>query len=75
MSLSSLQGLQYILEYSVNKPSMVESDGELTKIKYTLLLKHSMSDISKMAWWMPPISTGPETDSIVLGNQPSVGRK
>jgi len=45
----------------------MENDGELTKIKYTLLLKHSMSDISKMRWWMPLISPGPEADSIVSG--------
>jgi len=48
MSLLSLQALQAILEYIVNKPSIMEDDGELTKIKYTLLLKHSMSDISTM---------------------------
>jgi len=47
---------------------MMESDGELTKIKYTLLLKHSMSDISKMKWRMPLISPGPKADSIVSGN-------
>jgi len=47
-SLSSLLALQAILEYIVNEPSMMENDGELTEIKYTLLLKHSMSDISKM---------------------------
>ena len=66
MSLSSLQALQTILEHILNKPSMMEDDGELTKIKYTLLLKHNMSDISKMWWWMPLISTGPETYSIQL---------
>ena len=54
---------------------MMENDGELTKIKYTLLLKHSISDISKMQWWMPPISTSPKTYSIVSGNQALVGRK
>jgi len=47
---------------------MMENDGEMTKIKYTLLLKHSMSDISKMKWWMPIISPGPEADSTVSGN-------
>jgi len=46
----------------------MENDGELTKIKYTLLLEDSMSDISKMRWWMPLISPGPEADSIVSGN-------
>jgi hypothetical protein len=29
-------------------PLMMENDGELTKIEYILLLKHSMSDISRM---------------------------
>jgi len=49
---------------------MMVNDGELTKIKYTHLLKHSMSHISKMRWWTPLISPGPEADSIVSGNQP-----
>ena len=54
---------------------MVGNGGELAQIKYTLLLKHSMSDICKTRWWMTPISTGPKTDSRLLGNQPLVGRK
>jgi len=45
------------------------------KIEYTLLLKHSMSDISKIWSWMPLISTSPKTYSIVSANQPLVGRK
>jgi hypothetical protein len=54
---------------------MMENDGELTKIEYTLLLKHSMSDTSRMRWRMPLVSLGPETDSKTAGNQPLVGRK
>jgi hypothetical protein len=63
-----------ILEYVVIEPSMMENNGELTKIEHTLLLKHSMSDISRMRGWMPLISLGPETDSKIAGNQPLVGR-
>jgi hypothetical protein len=37
-----------MLEYIVNESSMMENDGELTKIEDTLLLKYSMSDISRM---------------------------
>jgi len=42
---------------------MKENDGELTKIEYTLLLKLSMSDISRIRWHMPLVSSGPKTDS------------
>jgi len=40
--------LQTTLKYVVNKPSMKENDGELMKIEYTLLLKLSMTDISRI---------------------------
>ena len=45
---------------------MKENDGELTKIEYTLLLKHSMTDISKIRWRMPLVSSGPKPDSKYL---------
>jgi len=45
---------------------MKENDGELTKIEYTLLLKLSMTDISRIRWRMPLISSGPKTDSKYL---------
>jgi len=31
----------------------MEYDGKLRKREYTILLKHNMSNISKMQWWMP----------------------
>jgi len=37
----------------------MENDGKLRKRQYTLLLKHNMSNISKMQWWMPVISSYP----------------
>jgi len=55
------------LEYILNKPSIMENDGKLRRREYTLLLKHNMSDVFKMQWWMPLISPGPEADSIVSG--------
>ena len=36
------------------------------KIEYTLLLKHSMTDICKIRWQMPLVSSGPKTDSKYL---------
>jgi len=41
----------------------MENDGKLRKREYTLLLKHNMSNISKMEWWMPLISSYPNADS------------
>jgi len=41
----------------------MENDGKLRKREYTLLLKHNMSNISKMQWWMPLISSHPNADS------------
>jgi len=46
--LSSPCVLQTILKYVVNEPLMKENDGELMKIEYTLLLKLSMTDISRI---------------------------
>jgi len=63
LHLSSLHVLQTTLKYIVNKPSMKENDGELTKIEYTLLLKLSMTDTSRIPWCMPLISSSPKTDS------------
>jgi len=54
---------------------MMENDGKLTKREYTLLLKHNMSNISKMQWWMPLISSDPEDDSTVADNKLLFGRK
>jgi len=39
------------LEYTLNEPSIMENDGKLRKREYTLLLKHNMSNISKMQWY------------------------
>jgi len=64
--LSSLCVLQTTLKYIVNEPLMKENDGELMKIEYTLLLKLSMTDISRIWWCMPLISSGPKTDSKYL---------
>jgi len=50
------------LEYILNEPSIMENDGKLRKREYTLLLKHNMSNISKMEWWMPLISSYPNAD-------------
>ena len=47
------------LEYILNKPSIMENDGKLRKREYTLLLKHNMSNISKVQWWLPLISSYP----------------
>jgi len=41
----------------------MENDRKLRKREYTLLLKHNMSNISKMQWWMPLISSYPHADS------------
>jgi hypothetical protein len=54
---------------------MMENDGKLTKRVYTLLLKHNMSNIFKIQWWMPLISSYPTSDSTVADNKPSFGRK
>ena len=54
---------------------MKENDGKLTKREYTLLLKHKMSNISKMQWWMPLIFSYPNSDSTVTDNEPFFGRK
>jgi len=54
---------------------MMENDGKLTKREYTLLLKHNMSNISKMQWWMPIISSDPKADSTVADNKLLFGRK
>jgi len=51
------------LEYILNEPSMMENDGKLRKREYTLLLKHNMSNISKMQWWMPLMYSYPNADS------------
>ena len=51
------------LEYILNEPSIMENDGKLRKREYTLLLKHNMSNISKMQWWMALISSYPNADS------------
>jgi len=48
MHLSSLCVLQTTLKYVVNEPSTKENDGELMKMEYTLLLKFSMTDISRI---------------------------
>jgi len=48
MSLSSIGAHSMTLEYILNEPSMMENDGKLRKREYTLLLKHNMSNISKM---------------------------
>ena len=53
----------------------MENDGKLTKREYTLLLKHNMSNISKMQWWMPLISSDPKADSTVADNKLLFGRK
>jgi len=54
-NLSSLLDLQMTLKCTVNEPLTKENDGELMKIEYTLLLKHSMTDICKI-WWQIPFS-------------------
>jgi len=54
---------------------MMDKDGKLTKREYTLLLKHNMSNISKMQWWMPIISSDPKVDSTVADNKLLFGRK
>jgi len=36
------------IKCAVNEPLTKENDGELMKIEYTLLLKHSMTDICKI---------------------------
>ena len=41
----------------------MENDGKLRKRLYTLLLKHNMSNISTMQWWMPLISSYLNADS------------
>jgi hypothetical protein len=53
----------------------MDNDGKLTKREYTLLLKHNMSNISKMIWWMPLISSDSKADSIVADNELLFGRK
>jgi len=63
------------LEYILNKPPIMENDGKLRKREYTLLLKHNMSNISKMQWWMPLISSDPKADSTVTDNELLFGRK
>jgi len=42
---------------------MKENDAELMKIEYSLLLKLSMTDISRIQWHMPLVFSGPKTDS------------
>jgi len=54
---------------------MIENDGKLTKREYTILLKHNMSYISKMQWWIPLISSDPKADSTVADNKLLFGRK
>ena len=49
--------------------------GKLRKREYTLLLKHNMSNISKMQWWMPLLSSDPKADSTLPDNKLSFGRK
>jgi len=66
MNLSSLLDLQTTAKCAVNEPLTKENDGELMKIEYTLLLKHSMTDICKIQWQMPLVSSGPKTDSKYL---------
>jgi len=53
----------------------MENDGKLAKREYTLLLKHNMSNISKMQWWMPLIPSDPKADSTVADNKLLSGRK
>jgi len=53
----------------------MENDGKLRKREYTLLLKHHMSNISKMRWWMPLISSDPKADSTLPDNKLLFGRK
>jgi len=53
----------------------MENDGKLTKREYTLLLEHNMSNISKMQWCMPLISSDPKADSTVADNKLLFGRK
>jgi len=57
------------LEYILNEPLMMENDGKLTKREYTLLLEHNMSNMSKMQWWMPLISSYPNYYSKVAVNK------
>jgi len=63
------------LEYILNEPLIMENDGKLRKREYILLLKHNMSNISKMQGWMPLISSDPKADGTVADNKLSFGRK
>ena len=47
----------------------MENDGKLTKREYTLLLEHPMSNIPKMQWWMPLISSYPNPYSTVADSK------
>jgi hypothetical protein len=53
----------------------MENDGKLTKREYTLLLEHNMSNMSKMQWWMPLLSSYPNSDNTVADNKLFLGRK
>ena len=54
---------------------MMENDRKLTKRDYTLLLKHNMSNLSKLQWGMPLMSSGPKAESTVANNKLVFGRK
>ena len=53
----------------------MENDRKLTKRDYTHLLKHNMSNLSKLQWGMPLISSDPKAESTVANNKLVFGRK